>query len=188
MGFSTMVTYLIGIILFLGSLICAFEQDDLDFAPEGTNRIPDDIDHIGEIYSKERTEEDLRRKSDVLAKLLLLPWPQDASPLLYVEEPQSLDNLRREIFDSADPSEPENNEQELRPMSSKRSKYYRKYPWKRQNNRYEPAYMCIPKKDDVYRLLVALHTERNGKRGQLVDFCNRKRPASLVFTNIRFVG
>ncbi|XP_030767861.1 uncharacterized protein LOC115891523 [Sitophilus oryzae] len=190
MGLSTLITWVILVIFFVENLAYVVRQDDAEYGLDSSDHISDDGNNHLKVDqpNPELNEDKVKEMSNVLAKLLLLPWPQGASPLLYVEEPhESIDELRQEIFDQAEPNDIVN-EQEIRPIAPKRSKYYRKYPWKRQNNRYEPAYMCIPKKDDVFRLLVALHSERNGKRGQLVDFCNRKRPASLVFTNIRFVG
>lgn len=58
------------------------------------------------------------------------------------------------------------------------------------NFSYEPdnRYLCQPTKEDVFRLLVALHDARRGTRGRTIDFCNRKRPAQVIFTNIRFLG
>ncbi|XP_063235865.1 uncharacterized protein LOC134538433 [Bacillus rossius redtenbacheri] len=77
----------------------------------------------------------------------------------------------------------------------KRSRYYRRYPWKRQNARGRGAasaddnrYMCNPSREDVFQLLVALHAARAGDTRRTVSFCNRRRPASAIFTNIRFLG
>ncbi|KAL1123877.1 hypothetical protein AAG570_001647 [Ranatra chinensis] len=74
----------------------------------------------------------------------------------------------------------------------KRSRYYRRYPWKRQNGRnsgYDPdGYLCSPSREDVFQLLMAIHEARNGNHEKTLNFCNRKRPAKAVFTNIRFVG
>lgn len=55
---------------------------------------------------------------------------------------------------------------------------------------YEPElrYACTPTKEDVFKLLVNLHENRNGKNGKTINFCNRKRPAKAIFTNIRFLG
>ncbi|KAK9510598.1 hypothetical protein O3M35_005344 [Rhynocoris fuscipes] len=73
---------------------------------------------------------------------------------------------------------------------SKRSRYYRRYPWKRQNGRhYDPdGYLCSPSREDVFQLLIALHDARSGRGDRTVSFCNRRRPARAVFTNIRFLG
>ncbi|GLG97050.1 Uncharacterized protein GBIM_03893, partial [Gryllus bimaculatus] len=79
----------------------------------------------------------------------------------------------------------------------KRSRYYRRYPWKRQPGRgggaspavdYDNPYLCNPTREDVFQLLVALHEARAGNLGRTVSFCNRRRPAASVFTNIRFLG
>ncbi|KAL1458441.1 hypothetical protein WDU94_008595 [Cyamophila willieti] len=48
--------------------------------------------------------------------------------------------------------------------------------------------MCTPSREDVMQLLVALHEARGGANGRTVNFCNRKRPATSIFTNIRFIG
>ncbi|RZC42144.1 uncharacterized protein BDFB_013317, partial [Asbolus verrucosus] len=120
----------------------------------------------------------------LLANILVQPWPRGASPILYVEEYPS------ESIQGQAPLE--NNFYEGQEINTpyKRSRYYRKYPWKRQNSRYdaENRYLCQPSKEDVFRLLVALHEARQGNRGQVINFCNRKRPASAIFTNIRFLG
>ncbi|XP_073988315.1 uncharacterized protein [Rhodnius prolixus] len=73
---------------------------------------------------------------------------------------------------------------------TKRSRYYRRYPWKRQNGRHYDAdgYLCAPSREDVFQLLMALHDARSGRGERTVSFCNRRRPARAVFTNIRFLG
>ncbi|XP_014286502.1 uncharacterized protein [Halyomorpha halys] len=75
-------------------------------------------------------------------------------------------------------------------LPEKRSRYYRRYPWKRQNGRnYEPdSYLCTPSRQDVFHLLMALHDARSGNQDRTVHFCNRRRPARAIFTNIRFLG
>ncbi|CAB3373836.1 Hypothetical predicted protein [Cloeon dipterum] len=55
---------------------------------------------------------------------------------------------------------------------------------KRHSDRYE----CKPSREDVVRLLLALHEARGGNSGRTVNFCNRKRPARNILTNLRFVG
>lgn len=57
-------------------------------------------------------------------------------------------------------------------------------------NSYEAdqRYLCVPSRDDVFKLLVGLHENRNGNQHKTVNFCNRKRPAKAIFTNIRFLG
>lgn len=52
----------------------------------------------------------------------------------------------------------------------------------------EARYLCVPSREDVYKLLVGLHENRNGNHHKTIQFCNRKRPAKAVFTNIRFLG
>ncbi|XP_045470659.1 uncharacterized protein LOC123677953 [Harmonia axyridis] len=118
-----------------------------------------------------------------LSSILMKSWPSGISPLLYVEKDveQILQNGEQLVYtDSSSTS-----------SQDKRSKYYRKFPLKRQKySRYdaENRYLCLPSKDEVFNLLVALHKTRQGKRGQRVNFCNRKRLAGAVFTNLRFLG
>ncbi|XP_055597746.1 uncharacterized protein LOC129747514 [Uranotaenia lowii] len=84
--------------------------------------------------------------------------------------------------------------QQFKTGGSKRSgRYYRRYPWKRQNSRSRPydadaRYLCVPSREDVFKLLVGLHENRVGNHQRTVNFCNRKRPAKAIFTNIRFLG
>ncbi|XP_015521613.2 uncharacterized protein LOC107225604 [Neodiprion lecontei] len=82
---------------------------------------------------------------------------------------------------------------EALPTPWKRSRYYRRYPWKRQNSRSHyvndsSRYLCTPTREDVFQLLVALHDARQGNKSRTVNFCKRRRPAGTVFTNIRFLG
>ncbi len=60
----------------------------------------------------------------------------------------------------------------------------------RTHSRYEAdaRYLCVPSRDEVFKLLVGLHENRNGNHQRTVNFCNRKRPAKAIFTNIRFLG
>lgn len=139
----------------------------------------------GQYFLKEMEDEKLEKLGNILAKLLLIPWPQGSSPLVYVEQ-SSVEEDNPIVQDDQDYP----NDLYYRPSYTKRTRYYRRYPWKRQNSRYdaENKYLCQPSKDDVFRLLVALHDARNGNRGHVVNFCNRKRPAASVFNHIRFVG
>ncbi|KAJ8964628.1 hypothetical protein NQ314_004734 [Rhamnusium bicolor] len=125
-------------------------------------------------------EEKLDKIGDFLTKLLIVPWPKNISPLLYVEYiPEQEELLENSQI-----------EESVHPAPLKRTRIYRKYPWKRQNSRYEPGnrFLCTPSREDVYRLLVALHEARQGNRDRVVNFCNRKRPAYAIFTNIRYLG
>ncbi|PSN45553.1 hypothetical protein C0J52_05767 [Blattella germanica] len=109
-------------------------------------------------------------------------WDVPAGPLLYVEDvPTGYSSETTEEDDGLS-------------IPWKRSRYYRRYPWKRQNGRHRAQYsdasryMCNPTREDVFQLLVALHEAREGNTRRTVSFCNRKRPASTIFTNIRFLG
>ena len=105
-------------------------------------------------------------------------WDVHETPLLYVED---VNSGGTEADDALS-------------LPWKRSRYYRRYPWKRQNGHFRAQYadasryMCNPTREDVFQLLVALHEAREGNTGRTVNFCNRKRPASSIFTNIRFLG
>ncbi|VEN52525.1 unnamed protein product [Callosobruchus maculatus] len=125
-------------------------------------------------------DEKLDQAVYLLTRLLLMPWPKDSSPLIYVEENQQ----------SALPNNVEQNTlTEYSGVPKKRTRYYRKYPWKRQNSRYDPEnFICNPSKEEVYELLMALHEARHGYREKVIDFCSRKRPAFNVYTNIRYLG
>ncbi|XP_047000320.1 uncharacterized protein LOC124616105 [Schistocerca americana] len=126
--------------------------------------------------------EQLELLSAYLTRLLVDGWPEGEPPLLYVEgaDDDDVDAAERDnvIGNGAQPI-------------WKRSRYYRRYPWKRQNGRYQAAddrYLCQPTREDVFQLLVALHEARRGDSSRTVSFCNRRRPASAIFTNIRFLG
>uniref|UniRef100_A0A1B0AEP7 Uncharacterized protein n=1 Tax=Glossina pallidipes TaxID=7398 RepID=A0A1B0AEP7_GLOPL len=145
--------------------------------------IVDKDDILQRLHQDLRDEQDIVTKSNILIKMLEDP-NMDTLPLVYIEE---------EAEDTdADTSDNHINSNSL----TKRSRYYRRFPWKRHHkNRstYEPElrYACTPTKDDVFRLLVSLHENRNGRsarNGNTINFCNRKRPAKAIFTNIRFLG
>lgn len=64
----------------------------------------------------------------LLTKLLIVPWPDGESPLLYVDN----DSPSAEVS----PMGRENYSDDInRDKPVKRMKVYRKYPWKRQNQR-----------------------------------------------------
>ncbi|KAH8237562.1 hypothetical protein KR038_009646 [Drosophila bunnanda] len=149
-----------------------------------------------------KMEEDLRAEQELVDKsALLMKMLEDPSletlPLVYVEEEEP------EAAGVEDYADLENAVQDLVLGQSKpkRSRYYRRYPWKRHNknrgsymnsinSNYEPElrYACTPSKEDIFKLLVNLHENRKGNHSKTVNFCNRKRPAKAVFTNIRFLG
>jgi len=56
------------------------------------------------------------------------------------------------------------------------------------HKRHADRYECKPSREDVVRLLLALHEARGGNSGRTVNFCNRKRPARNILTNLRFLG
>lgn len=65
-----------------------------------------------------------------LTDILIQPWPKGSSPLIYVESNEP-SNYANDIKDAYVPEY----EPEISPTPYKRSRYYRKYPWKRQNSR-----------------------------------------------------
>ncbi|TMW50595.1 hypothetical protein DOY81_004330 [Sarcophaga bullata] len=142
-------------------------------------------DMIRKLQRDIQEEQDIVSKSIVLMKMLEDPTI-DTLPIVYVEEDLTLDDANLNSNNNLDYNANDNG-------MAKRSRYYRRYPWKRHNrNRstYDPElrYACTPTKEDVFKLLVNLHENRNGKNGKTVNFCNRKRPAKAIFTNIRFLG
>ncbi|KAJ8917436.1 hypothetical protein NQ315_005483 [Exocentrus adspersus] len=125
-------------------------------------------------------DDKLEKINHLLTELLITPWPPGTSPSIYIKD--------NSVSEAEEPYP--NLDRSLNSSPRKRSRIYRKYPWKRQNPRYDPGdrFLCTPSKEDVFRLLLALHEARQGKRDRVVNFCNRKRPARSVFTNIHFVG
>lgn len=72
--------------------------------------------------------------SGVLTNILLQPWPKNKLPLIYVEE----EKRNEELFDDIYPETVigrRDDFQILNTVPNKRTRYYRKYPWKRQNSR-----------------------------------------------------
>lgn len=122
--------------------------------------------------------------SAYLAELLRQPdWGDENSPpLLYVES--NPNGGAPDVEESGTPT--------IDLVPWKRSRYNRRYySWKRQNrsrNYDSYQYMCTPSRREVFQLLIALHEARSGKLGRTVNFCNRKRPAGAILTNIRFLG
>lgn len=66
--------------------------------------------------------------------------------------------------------------------------FYYYYYRSRKGLEYESIYLCKPSREDVFKLLVALHDVRQGNKTRTVKFCKRERPINTVFTNIRFLG
>ncbi|KAJ1520249.1 hypothetical protein ONE63_004456 [Megalurothrips usitatus] len=135
---------------------------------------------------------DLRQLTGVLSDLVRKdPWRYNVHPLLYVEEGQEAPGAQPGPGPNPD-EDAAVEDGDGNPTVRKRSRYYRRYPWKRvtrTRGSYDPdVYMCTPSREDVIQLLVGLHRAREGDTGRTINFCNRKRPASSVFTNIRFIG
>ncbi|XP_034100372.1 uncharacterized protein LOC117565396 isoform X2 [Drosophila albomicans] len=150
------------------------------------------FDMLKKLEDDLRAEQELVDKSALLMKMLEDPT-LDTLPLVYVEEEEPA--AITAVAGNDDYPELETGLQSLvlGQTKPKRSRYYRRYPWKRHNrnrNNYEPElrYACTPSKEDIFKLLVNLHENRKGNHSKTVNFCNRKRPAKAVFTNIRFLG
>lgn len=75
------------------------------------------------LYSDGDYSGKLSNLKELLENILILPWPEGISPLVYVEYEPSKNN--------------DDDDEILTPSNAilKRSRFYRKYPWKRQNPR-----------------------------------------------------
>ncbi|XP_032595216.1 uncharacterized protein LOC6566829 isoform X2 [Drosophila grimshawi] len=169
----------------------ALSREEPDYANDVYNglEVANKFDMLKRLEDDLRAEQELVDKSAMLMKMLEDP-SLDTLPLVYVEEEDPAGAAAAEDYPDL-----ESGIQSLilGPNKSKRSRYYRRYPWKRHNRnrgKYEPElrYACTPSKEDIFKLLVNLHENRKGNHSKTVNFCNRKRPAKAVFTNIRFLG
>ncbi|BFF95685.1 uncharacterized protein DMAD_13035 [Drosophila madeirensis] len=181
--------------------------------PDYADTVYNELELANQFETLKKLEEDLRAEQELVDKsALLMKMLEDPTletlPLVYVEvEDEQHQQLPEGMIASApaqdDYAEMENTVQDLVLGQSKpkRSRYYRRYPWKRHNknrgsymnsinSNYEPElrYACTPSKEDILKLLINLHENRKGNHSKTVNFCNRKRPAKAVFTNIRFLG
>ncbi|XP_017153429.1 GRB10-interacting GYF protein 2 isoform X2 [Drosophila miranda] len=183
----------------LGMAMIPQQQQQPDYADTVYNELglANQFETLKKLEEDLRAEQELVDKSALLMKMLEDPT-LETLPLVYVEEEEE---QPEGVIASApatatdEYAEMENSVQDLVLGQSKpkRSRYYRRYPWKRHNkNRgnYEPElrYACTPSKEDILKLLINLHENRKGNHSKTVNFCNRKRPAKAVFTNIRFLG
>uniref|UniRef100_A0A182QUT6 Secreted protein n=1 Tax=Anopheles farauti TaxID=69004 RepID=A0A182QUT6_9DIPT len=186
--------------------------------PTADGHAMESIDLIREQLERIKQEEDIEIKSNLLVKLLT-ELPEGPLPIVYIEDAAGKGTAVRDdnvdgndgdddVDDDADSDNGGTGddkddddgigrirtEQLFTANGGKRSgRYYRRYPWKRQNARSrtydaEARYLCVPSRDDVFKLLVGLHENRIGNHQKTVNFCNRKRPAKAIFTNIRFLG
>ncbi|XP_043484444.1 uncharacterized protein LOC122512592 isoform X2 [Leptopilina heterotoma] len=144
------------------------------------------IDYFANDNTKSYTQTsdaDLQELSRILETLLEQTGPWKA-PLVVFEVPS------QQIVDDSESKNIEVDEHDLK----KRSRYYRRYPWKRRNSSSydyrEEQYLCMPSRKEVLKLLVALHGTRGHEEFLRtdVDFCKRHKPGGSVFTNIRFLG
>uniref|UniRef100_A0A182WHE6 Secreted protein n=1 Tax=Anopheles minimus TaxID=112268 RepID=A0A182WHE6_9DIPT len=180
-----------------------------------TGRMMESIDLIREQLERIKQEEDIEIKSNLLMKLLT-ELPEGPLPIVYIEDAAGKAGPARRVTEAdeddtvddgaSDDDDVDGDDGQLSavggklrtepftPNGGKRSgRYYRRYPWKRQNARSRPydaeaRYLCVPSREDVFKLLVGLHENRIGNHQKTVNFCNRKRPAKAIFTNIRFLG
>ncbi|KAH8293068.1 hypothetical protein KR044_000484 [Drosophila immigrans] len=175
-------------------------------ANENANAVYNELEVASKFDMLKKLEDDLRAEQELVDKsALLMKMLEDPNldtlPLVYVEEEEPA--AITAVAANVDYPELETGLQSLVLGQSKpkRSRYYRRYPWKRHNrnrgsymnsinSNYEPElrYACTPSKEDIFKLLVNLHENRKGNHSKTVNFCNRKRPAKAVFTNIRFLG
>ncbi|CAG9862823.1 unnamed protein product [Phyllotreta striolata] len=160
-------------------------------------------------YSKRLKDEGIDDTIRALSTLLVLPWPNGQSPIMYIETPKTPPYFINEANDDVEEEEESIGDNEIGPVPSKRMRYYRKYPWKRENSgfvprgksefdicqtqacRYNPEnpFICYPSKYEIHNLIMALHNTRySGYKSPSVDFCNRKRPAHTILTNMHFSG
>ncbi|XP_022230624.2 uncharacterized protein LOC111079673 isoform X2 [Drosophila obscura] len=190
----------------LGMGMGLIPQQQQQQQPDYADTVYNELELANQFETLKKLEEDLRAEQELVDKsALLMKMLEDPTletlPLVYVEEEEEDEQqqLPEGMIASApatdEYAEMENSVQDLVLGQSKpkRSRYYRRYPWKRHNkNRgnYEPElrYACTPSKEDILKLLINLHENRKGNHSKTVNFCNRKRPAKAVFTNIRFLG
>lgn len=150
------------------------------------------FDLIRESLERIKEEEDIDIKSELLMRLLE-QMPEGPLPVVYIEDSAGKGAESGDGSASDDDGVVEGDDQ-LTGNGSKRSgRYYRRYPWKRQNSRSrtydaDARYLCVPSREDIFKLLVGLHENRTGNHQRTINFCNRKRPAKAIFTNIRFLG
>ncbi|XP_065083637.1 uncharacterized protein LOC135705725 [Ochlerotatus camptorhynchus] len=148
------------------------------------------FDLIRESLERIKEEEDIDIKSGLLMRLLE-QMPEGPLPVVYIEDSTG---KGAEDGTDGDTGIVVEGEDQLTGNGNKRSgRYYRRYPWKRQNSRSrtydaDARYLCVPSRDDIFKLLVGLHENRTGNHQRTINFCNRKRPAKAIFTNIRFLG
>ncbi|XP_063701972.1 uncharacterized protein LOC134832018 [Culicoides brevitarsis] len=150
----------------MNRIIESMTEDDLSQMDKNSFEI------LRKQIEKVKDEEDIQLKSELLQQILL-NYPEGPLPILYVEESKPMTGQNG--------------------VDKRSGRYYRRYPWKRQQKgkgSYDPdaRYMCTPTRDEIFRLLVGLHETHKGNERKLVNFCNRRRPAKTVFTNIRFLG
>uniref|UniRef100_A0A182PW84 Uncharacterized protein n=1 Tax=Anopheles epiroticus TaxID=199890 RepID=A0A182PW84_9DIPT len=185
------------------------EESAADPPHQPAGRVMESIDLIREQLERIKQEEDIEIKSNLLMKLLT-ELPEGPLPIVYIEDAAGKAGTVRRVEDDDDDDTADDGDdgddeegqlvggrirtEQLTPNGGKRSgRYYRRYPWKRQNARSrtydaEARYLCVPSREDVFKLLVGLHENRIGNHQKTVNFCNRKRPAKAIFTNIRFLG
>ncbi|XP_036329543.1 uncharacterized protein LOC118741676 [Rhagoletis pomonella] len=172
------------------------ELGTLPEEPDYADTVFNELEVANKYEMLRKLEKDLRNEQEIVTKsALLMKMLEDPNlqtlPVIYVEEDEE-ETSEEDVATNNNNLAYQLGEVGGRGVA-KRSRYYRRYPWKRHNrNRstYEPElrYACTPSKEDVFKLLMNLHENRKGNHSKTVNFCNRKRPAKAIFTNIRFLG
>ncbi|XP_046404287.1 uncharacterized protein LOC124169671 [Ischnura elegans] len=180
----------LGLCLFIA--VVASEAQALD----DEDVVPLPTDYYTYYEPSANREEDLERLYDFLAGLLRNEaggGGGDSGRGLVYEEGGD------EEWEGSPPDGSSVAEPEGRWVGKRNARYSGRYTWKRRSGNTiaggrtttsdsRGRYMCNPTREDIFQLLVALHEAREGNSRRIVNFCNRKRPASAIYTNIRFLG
>ncbi|CAH1113898.1 unnamed protein product [Psylliodes chrysocephalus] len=149
-------------------------------------------DYRYQIKQRKLEDEQLDETIRALSTLLIIPWPNGESPFIYIENPKKPLDLESPKFIEEEEAEVDRVDgNEINPVPSKRMRYYRKYPWKREHLGYDPEnpFVCYPSKPEIHNLIMALYNTRyNGSKNPPINFCSRKRPAHTILTNMHYGG
>lgn len=77
----------------------------------------------------------IQQLTNYLTYILLRPWPVTGLPLLYVEDYPDATEYQDRMEGFSEMEDNFDTDNQIRQIPYKRSRYYRKYPWKRQNSR-----------------------------------------------------
>ncbi len=114
----------------------------------------------------------LREVTEVLVDLVRKdPWKDNKQPLVFIEPAESVvrDEDDGHVSQPGPGPNPDEYDDLVLPAAHKRSRYYRRYPWKRvtrTRGSYDPDQynMCNPSREDVIQLLVGLHRAKEQTR------------------------